>query len=159
MSTLYTVRRCIECVGRNKGNDAALGRQRKTAVLEMESASTRLFGGIIVIDDSELITKLVRHHLTREGYDVLVAGDGPAGLKLAEECSLLCMDTGRRMTWTRNELLDILSRASPEIRLGAGDDEVKAALHSGQDFENFRQKRQTLFGGRRRVAQDLQVSM
>ena len=40
---------------------------------------------ILVIDDSELITKLVRHHLVREGYQVLVAGDGPAGLKLAEE--------------------------------------------------------------------------
>jgi pilus assembly protein CpaE len=40
---------------------------------------------ILVIDDSELITKLVRHHLVREGYQVLVAGNGPAGLKLAEE--------------------------------------------------------------------------
>jgi pilus assembly protein CpaE len=40
---------------------------------------------ILVVDDSELITKLVRHHLTREGYQVMVAGDGPTGLKVAEE--------------------------------------------------------------------------
>jgi pilus assembly protein CpaE len=40
---------------------------------------------ILVIDDSELITKLVRHHLTREGYQVEVAGDGPTGLRVAGE--------------------------------------------------------------------------
>jgi pilus assembly protein CpaE len=40
---------------------------------------------ILVIDDSALITKLVRHHLTKEGYQVQVAGDGPSGLKMAEE--------------------------------------------------------------------------
>jgi methylamine---corrinoid protein Co-methyltransferase len=47
-----------------------------------------------------------------------------AGLTLAEECGLLCIDTGRRITWTRSELLDILSKTSPEIKLGTGDDEV-----------------------------------
>ena len=47
-----------------------------------------------------------------------------AGLVLAEESGLLCLDTGRRMTWSSNELLDILSYSSPEVKLGAGEDEV-----------------------------------
>ena len=47
-----------------------------------------------------------------------------AGLTLAEESGLFCVDTKRRMTWTRNELLDRLASLPPQVTLGAGSDEV-----------------------------------
>ncbi len=47
-----------------------------------------------------------------------------AGLTLAEESGLFCVDTGRHMTWTRNELLDRLGNIPSRITLGTGDDEV-----------------------------------
>ena len=63
--------------------------------------------------------------------DVLVPSDDAladrlfeAGLTLAEESGLFCMDTKRWMKWSRNELVDILKDTSPEIKLGMGKDEV-----------------------------------
>lgn len=63
--------------------------------------------------------------------DVLVPADDAladrlfeAGLTLAQESGLFCMDTKRHMLWSRGELLDILADTSPEIKIGAGDDEV-----------------------------------
>lgn len=38
---------------------------------------------ILIIDDTEVVRKLVYHHFTAEGYEVLSAEDGPSGLKLA----------------------------------------------------------------------------
>ncbi len=61
-----------------------------------------------------------------------------AGLTLAEESGLFCMDTRRRMVWERNELLDILRDASPEIKLGSGAEEVSSALN----FQRVRWERE-----------------
>lgn len=47
-----------------------------------------------------------------------------AGLALAEESGLYCVDTRRRMTWTRNELLDRLADLPSQAKLGTGSDEV-----------------------------------
>jgi len=47
-----------------------------------------------------------------------------AGLTLAAESGLFCMDTNRRMIWSRDDLLEILEDSSPEIKVGVGDDEV-----------------------------------
>lgn len=38
---------------------------------------------ILVIDDEKDLVKLVDHHLSREGFLVISAGDGPAGLEMA----------------------------------------------------------------------------
>jgi pilus assembly protein CpaE len=40
---------------------------------------------ILIIDDSTTITKLVKYQFVAEGYDVVTAEDGPAGLQAAEE--------------------------------------------------------------------------
>jgi len=40
---------------------------------------------ILIIDDSTTITKLVKYQFMADGYDVVTADDGPAGLKAAEE--------------------------------------------------------------------------
>jgi two-component system alkaline phosphatase synthesis response regulator PhoP len=40
---------------------------------------------VLVIDDEVKILNLVRSYLTKEGYEVLTAGDGVSGLKLAQE--------------------------------------------------------------------------
>lgn len=47
-----------------------------------------------------------------------------AGLTLAAESGLLCVDTRRRMTWTKKELLDNMASTAPQIKLGTGSDEV-----------------------------------
>jgi methylamine--corrinoid protein Co-methyltransferase len=63
--------------------------------------------------------------------DVMVPADDAladrlfeAGLTLAEESGLFCVDTRRRMMWTRNELLDNLANNLPQIKIGTGNDEV-----------------------------------
>ena len=38
---------------------------------------------ILVIEDEEDVTDLIRYHLKKAGYRVLVAGDGAAGLDVA----------------------------------------------------------------------------
>ena len=38
---------------------------------------------ILLIDDSPFFTKVLSSALTKEGYEVLVAGDGIEGLRLA----------------------------------------------------------------------------
>src|SRR5207248_11081502 len=39
---------------------------------------------ILLIEEDEAVRSLLQHVLEREGYTVLMAGDGPAGLALAE---------------------------------------------------------------------------
>jgi methylamine--corrinoid protein Co-methyltransferase len=63
--------------------------------------------------------------------DVMVPADDQladrlfeAGLALAEESGLFCVDTRRRMTWSRNELLDRLASLPSQTKLGTGNDEV-----------------------------------
>ncbi len=40
---------------------------------------------ILVVDDEPDVVDLVRYHLHRAGFEVLVAGSGPAGLEMARE--------------------------------------------------------------------------
>jgi DNA-binding response OmpR family regulator len=49
---------------------------------------------VLVVEDSQMITKLLKHLLEFEGYDVLVAGDGLEGLEAAirEQPSLILAD-------------------------------------------------------------------
>ena len=63
--------------------------------------------------------------------DVMVPADDQladrlfdAGMALAEESGLYCVDTKRQMNWTRNELQDRLDNIPSQIILGSGSDEV-----------------------------------
>ncbi|WP_192814836.1 response regulator transcription factor [Tsukamurella sp. 1534] len=51
---------------------------------------------ILVIEDEPALARLVRDYLTREGFDVLVAGDGEEGLRLVRETdpSVIVLDIG-----------------------------------------------------------------
>jgi methylamine--corrinoid protein Co-methyltransferase len=72
----------------------------------------------------------------QEKYDLTIPADGPivpdddaladrlfeAGLEMAETIGVLCQDSGRRMTWTRNEILDAIGIAPDQITIGAFPD-------------------------------------
>ena len=72
----------------------------------------------------------------REKYDIHLPADGPivpdddgladrlfeAGLEMAESIGVFCTDTGRRMTWTRNEILDAISIAPDHLTIGTFPD-------------------------------------
>ena len=49
---------------------------------------------ILIVEDEADIRELLRYHLEREGFEVLEAGDGPAGLALArmEQPALMLLD-------------------------------------------------------------------
>lgn len=49
---------------------------------------------ILIVEDEADIRELLRYHLEREGFEVLEAGDGPAGLTLArtEQPALMLLD-------------------------------------------------------------------
>ncbi len=40
---------------------------------------------ILLADDDDILAELVRHHLERNGHQMLLAGDGEAALQLAQE--------------------------------------------------------------------------
>ncbi|MGH7363473.1 MAG: response regulator, partial [Candidatus Methylomirabilales bacterium] len=40
---------------------------------------------VLVVDDEKDIVELVRYHLEKEGFQCLLAGDGPAALRLARQ--------------------------------------------------------------------------
>ena len=47
-----------------------------------------------------------------------------AGFELAVESGLYCVDTNRRMVWTKDELQSVLDNAPVEVTVGEGKDEV-----------------------------------
>ncbi len=65
-------------------------------------------------------------------YDITIPADGPiitsddafadrlfeAGLEMAERIGVLVIDTGRRMTWSRAEILDAISIAPDQVTVG-----------------------------------------
>jgi hypothetical protein len=84
--------------------------------------------------DREVIGKNFRE--TLEKYDISMERDDPyitnddaladrlyeAGMELAVKTGVYCIDTKRRMTWTREELESILSDMPDSVTLGTGDD-------------------------------------
>jgi len=65
-----------------------------------------------------------------------------AGLKLAEEAGVYCTSNGRRLTWTRREILDTIKWAPTSLVIGAGHD---AHLEHRRDPEDPRPP--TVIGG------------
>jgi methylamine--corrinoid protein Co-methyltransferase len=72
----------------------------------------------------------------QEKYDIHIPADGPivpgddafadrlfeAGLEMSETIGVMCTDTGRRMIWTRNEILDAMGIAPSQLTIGAFPD-------------------------------------
>jgi CheY-like chemotaxis protein len=74
----------------------------------------------LVAEDDVLVRNLVRHLLEREGYHVIVAGDGVEALELSRQHSgtidLLLTDVVMpRMNGL--ELVDVVRRERPELRV------------------------------------------
>jgi methylamine--corrinoid protein Co-methyltransferase len=65
-----------------------------------------------------------------------------AGLQLAEEAGVYCTSNGRRLTWTRREILDTIKWAPTSLVIGAGRD---AHLEHRRDPEDPRPP--TVIGG------------
>jgi methylamine---corrinoid protein Co-methyltransferase len=79
----------------------------------------------------EPIKQLVKEYDIGWDKEVFVPADDDladrlyaAGLALALETGVFCLDTQRRMIWTRDELEWVLETAPAEVTLGAGDDQV-----------------------------------
>ncbi len=77
------------------------------------------------------ITELVRKYDVKWDKNVMVPDDDAladrvfeAGMELARETGLYCLDTRRRMIWTQAELDDVLTRAPEQEVIGTGDDTV-----------------------------------
>jgi phosphate regulon transcriptional regulator PhoB len=49
------------------------------------AAATRSSGRVLVVEDERDVAELIRYNLTREGYDVVVAGSGGDAIKQARE--------------------------------------------------------------------------
>jgi len=84
--------------------------------------------------DMRLIPETMTH--LQQKYDLSLPADGPivsaddaladrlfeAGLEMAETIGILCQDSGRRMMWTRNEILDAIGLAPDRITIGSFPD-------------------------------------
>jgi DNA-binding response OmpR family regulator len=109
-------------------------------MLERDNRTT-----VLVVDDEEDIVSLMRDFLEADGYDVLVAGDGSAALRLLDDAQVDCVlldvmmpgqsgfDVVRKVRETRDVPVLFLSARqedSDKIRglgLGADDYIVKSA--------------------------------
>lgn len=92
-----------------------------------------------IIEEEDFDMNLVPETMARlqEKYDIRLPADGPiipdddeladrlfeAGLEMAETIGVLCTDTGRRMMWTRNEILDAINVAPDHSTIGVFPDE------------------------------------
>lgn len=87
-----------------------------------------------IIDEEEWDMRLVPETMAdlQMKYDINIPADNPiipsndafadrlfeAGLEMAERLGVFCTSTSRRMTWTRNEILDAISVAPDHITIG-----------------------------------------
>lgn len=92
-----------------------------------------------IIEEEDFDMRLVSETMSQlqEKYNLSLPTDGPiipaddaladrlfeAGLEMAETVGVFCKDTGRRMTWSRDEILDALAVAPDHITIGAFPDE------------------------------------
>lgn len=80
------------------------------------------------------ITELVKKYDVRWDKGVMVPNDDSladrvfeAGLELARESGVYCLDTKRRMIWSQAELDGVLARAPLQVTIGQGKDTVDIA--------------------------------
>ncbi|MDD5468044.1 MAG: monomethylamine:corrinoid methyltransferase [Anaerolineales bacterium] len=57
-----------------------------------------------------------------------------AGMELATRCGLFCLDTRRRMIWSREELDQLLASCPARVVIGSGDDQVVIARRRPDDL-------------------------
>lgn len=92
-----------------------------------------------IIDEEEYDLMLVPGTMAelQEKYDIHIGPDAPiipsddvfadrlfeAGLEMAERIGVLCLDTGRRMTWMRNEIIDAIELAPDCVTVGEFPDQ------------------------------------
>jgi len=86
------------------------------------------------------IKKLVQKYDIKYRKEVFVPSDDDladrvfqAGLDLAVEVGLFCQNTSRRITWTREELLEGLRYCPSEVIMGAGNDAIIARARKPDD--------------------------
>lgn len=65
-----------------------------------------------------------------------------AGMKMAVQTGVYCVDTKRRMQWSRQELEQVLEQAPPEVSVGTGDDAAAIYARVPEDLS-----RVAVFGG------------
>jgi DNA-binding response OmpR family regulator len=59
--------------------------EQPTARHELCNNDCPTMATILIIDDSRMVTTMLQRFLTRQGHEVLVADDAPAGLALAQQ--------------------------------------------------------------------------
>ena len=108
------------------------------------AATARSAGRVLVVEDERDVAELIRYNLTREGYDVVVAGSGDDAIKQAREvqpdlvlldimvlkstagvCRRLKQDADARHPRHHGDRSGGGGRQGPRLRDGA-DDYVKA---------------------------------
>jgi methylamine--corrinoid protein Co-methyltransferase len=104
--------------------------------------------------DGKIIGRTVRDLI--EKYDIRVGADDPfvasdddladrvfaAGMEMAVETGVYCLDSHRQIKWTRDELEEILSRDPTEVTVGAEDDAVTVFTRRPEEG-----KRVAIYGG------------
>jgi CheY-like chemotaxis protein len=101
---------------------------------------------VLVIDDEEVVRRTARAALQRSGYDIVLAEDGAAGLRifeaLGDKVSLVLLDL-TMPGLSGEEVLRQIQSLSPNVRviLSSGYNEVEVIrLFTGKGLAGFLQK-------------------
>ena len=102
-------------------------------------------GTILVIDDEDVIRQAARAALEKSGFEVLLAGNGQAGVDLFKEqsgrISLVILDLTMPVMGGE-QAFDLLRAVRPDvpILLTSGYDETDAVARTNREFAGFLQK-------------------
>ncbi len=98
--------------------EARAARPEPTVAVIAEPLTEPAAGTVLLVEDEEVVRRLVRQVLENEGYRVLEAGDGEAALEVASsaEIDLLLTDLVMPKVGGR-EVADALRRANPELKV------------------------------------------
>jgi methylamine---corrinoid protein Co-methyltransferase len=103
-----------------------------------------------IVEEEEFDMNMIPDTISalQEKYDLYLPADGPivpsddaladrvfeAGLELAETVGVYCTDTGRRMTWSKKEILDGISIAPSSLEVGTFPDAHRQMKRWPEDF-------------------------
>jgi two-component system, cell cycle sensor histidine kinase and response regulator CckA len=101
-----------------RDSEARAPRPEPAAAPTAEPASSPSAETVLLVEDEDVVRRLVRQVLENDGYRVLEAADGAAALELArsEEVDLLLTDLVMPKVGGR-EVADGLRRANPELKV------------------------------------------
>jgi PAS domain S-box-containing protein len=111
-----------------------------------EKEKSRANGTVLVVDDEAVVRQVAQQALARSGYEVLLAEDGPAAVKILEQrrgrIDLVILDAGLPGMSGR-ETLEELERIAPDVSVvvssGRGERET-LQLFSGHMLAGFIEK-------------------